>query len=86
MVLASADKRQAGSTPARVWNRVPAAPRETITPVGLPETAVASPTNPWKADAPGNWSTEIAVSASLTAYNLKFIGSERSTNSTNYSG
>ena len=71
MVLASSDMWQAGSTPARIWGRH-AAPHELITLRGLPLGTAILPSNPWRADAQGNWSITVTVRASPTAYNLTF--------------
>ena len=75
MVLASSDVWQAGSTPARIWGRN-SAPREALHLLGLPAGAVVTPSNPWRADENGNWSIEVAVRASLTAYTLTFASVE----------
>ena len=73
MVLASSDKWSGGVTPARVWGIADA--NEVITVTGLPSGAIVSPSNPFSADATGNFSITIAAASSLTPVNLVFIGS-----------
>ena len=75
MVLASSDAWQAGSVPARVWGRH-AAPHASILLRGLPPGATVTPSNPWTADAQGNWSITVGVNASLANYTLKFTSGE----------
>ena len=75
MVLASSDAWQAGSVPARVWGRH-AAPHASILLRGLPPGATVAPSNPWTADARGNWSIRVGVNASLTNYTLTFSSGE----------
>ena len=74
MVLASSDAWQAGSVPARVWGRH-AKPHASILLRGLPPGATVAPSNPWTADAQGNWSIQVGVAASLANYTLTFSSS-----------
>lgn len=75
MVLASSDAWRSGVTPARVWGN--AAPGEVLTLSGLPDGAVVTPSNPWKAAADGTWTIQIEALASLTPSNLTFSGSSK---------
>jgi sialate O-acetylesterase len=73
MVLASSDPWSGGITPARIWGT--ALPAEAITLGGLPDGAIVTPSNPWLADASGNWSIQVSATASLNPANLTFTGS-----------
>ena len=73
MVLASNDVWLGGSTPAKVFGSY-AAPGESITLSGVPVGTVVLPSNPFTADASGNWSISVSIKASLTPYSLTFAG------------
>lgn len=74
MVLASNDVWQAGHTPAKIFGSY-AAPGESITLTGLPVGTAVLPSNPFTADASGNWSISVSIKASLAPYTITFVGS-----------
>lgn len=74
MVLSSTTPwRASGSQPAVVHGL--AQTSETLTLTGLPPGARVSPSNPWTADAAGNWAVTLASADTSVPVNLTFTGS-----------
>lgn len=72
MVIASSDVWSGGSTPAVIWGA--GVPGESIRLSGFPAGATVMPANPWTVASDGNWSISLSTPASLTAFNLSFVG------------